>query len=285
MGLHIIIVGDKYQAIMGFSGALTDSMDQAKAALGEHVVSMPLTVNRRTNNLYIIEYVRDEYIPELKAHDKAAYGLPVQFHNAEEFDSIMKDLRPGDAILSRVNAPNIQIYLKLLEFGKGATILGKDNIEKIMALFERLSTDYECNTVDNFMWAVGQWQDDQIKRSRRNQMKMAIIDDQAESVRAICRGLDLDDGIGAVQSLVSSMFSNANGNRLSIINLASAHKSKGLEFPRVYVIRELDGKVMFPHPRVTTSELVTQEMNLYYPVACLRAQEELHIMSLVLRED
>ncbi len=57
--------------------------------------------------------------------------------------------------------------------------------------------------------------------------------------------------------------------------LTTAHKSKGLEFSRVYVLRE----DQFPHPKATRKEDLTQEENARY-VSHTRAEDELHIIKL-----
>src|SRR5262252_191256 len=57
--------------------------------------------------------------------------------------------------------------------------------------------------------------------------------------------------------------------------LTTAHKSKGLEFERVYILRN----DQFPHPKAKRPEDLAQEDNAKY-VAYTRAMDELHILKL-----
>jgi len=61
----------------------------------------------------------------------------------------------------------------------------------------------------------------------------------------------------------------------SPVILTTAHKAKGLEFPRVYMLRY----DMFPHPKSTRDKDLKQEENMRY-VAITRAMDELHILNL-----
>ena len=59
------------------------------------------------------------------------------------------------------------------------------------------------------------------------------------------------------------------------IVLTTAHKSKGLEFGRVFVLRN----DLFPHPKSTRQEDLQQEANAKY-VTYTRAMDQLHIVKL-----
>jgi len=58
----------------------------------------------------------------------------------------------------------------------------------------------------------------------------------------------------------------------SFVTLSTAHKSKGLEYERVIVIRN----DLFPHPSAKSEEELGQENNAKY-VAYTRAKEELYV--------
>jgi len=277
--VHMIIVGDTFQAIMGFTGALTDAMDEgAKAIDRGKLISLPLTVNLRTKNLHVIEYVRDRYIPQLKAHPDAFHGLPVQQHGPEEFNAIIRSLQPGDAVLSRTNAPTVKIYFELLRLGKGAIIKGREVAENITGLFKNLAATYDCQTAWEFISASHTWEEKYCSGSSTNRI---FVQDQAETIRAICEGVQPGMTLNEILDTVNGMFSDlVNGTRHAIITLSSAHKAKGLEWNRVFTLTNVDQREMFPHPMVTTPELVTQEWNLLYAVACLRAINELHFIQM-----
>ena len=57
--------------------------------------------------------------------------------------------------------------------------------------------------------------------------------------------------------------------------LTTVHKSKGLQFSRVYILRD----DLWPHPRSKREEDLAQEMNNKY-IGRTRAEDELHILDL-----
>lgn len=71
----------------------------------------------------------------------------------------------------------------------------------------------------------------------------------------------------------------ANYNRIvekeHPVVLTTAHKSKGLEFDRVYILRD----DQFPSKKATRKEYIRQEANMKY-VAYTRAKNALHILAL-----
>ena len=65
----------------------------------------------------------------------------------------------------------------------------------------------------------------------------------------------------------------AGKDSLSFVTLTSAHKSKGLEFDRVFIIEPN----LFPHRKAKSTEDLAQEDNAKY-VAFTRAMKELHVL-------
>ncbi len=57
--------------------------------------------------------------------------------------------------------------------------------------------------------------------------------------------------------------------------LSTVHKSKGLQFQRVYILRD----DLWPHPRSTREADLAQELNNRY-IGRTRAEDELHILEL-----
>jgi DNA helicase-2/ATP-dependent DNA helicase PcrA len=272
MGTRIVVVGDRYQSIYGFTGADTESMTRLKGLLDG--IEYPLTVNFRSENLYIIEEAQT-IVPEIQPKPGITHGEEVTtFYDTTQFIDRME---PGDAVLSRINAPLVGIANQLLTRGIPVTILGREFCEGLIDLVQSLA-DTTITTVYDLENTVNTWLSHQIKNiNKRKQFKIAQVEDQANSLLAICSGLDPDDPIQNVVTRLNKMFSDdANGGKRVI--LCSVHKSKGLQFPRVFLLRWVDGKEMFPHPRVTIPEFVQQETNLLY-VGITRAEYSLTYVS------
>jgi hypothetical protein len=80
---------------------------------------LPLTTNYRCS-LAVIEYAK-QFCPELQARPGAPEGS-VQF--PEEMK--LTDFRPTDAILCRVNAPEITLAYRFIRAGIACTVRGRD---------------------------------------------------------------------------------------------------------------------------------------------------------------
>jgi DNA helicase II / ATP-dependent DNA helicase PcrA len=57
--------------------------------------------------------------------------------------------------------------------------------------------------------------------------------------------------------------------------LSTVHKSKGLQFQRVYILRD----DLWPHPRASRQEDLSQELNNKY-IGRTRAEDETHVLTL-----
>lgn len=85
-------------------------------------------------------------------------------------------------------------------------------------------------------------------------------------------GLDLDGNESDVLAYQNTV---EKDKKKAPVVLTTAHKSKGLEFSRVFVLRN----DLFPHPRATRQEDLEQEANGKY-VTYTRAMDQLHVVKL-----
>lgn len=114
--------------------------------------------------------------------------------------------------------------------------------------------------------------------TEETQEKLAIIDEFVAMLKAM---EDKEDTLpmGEVIDQVS-MLSDAKGaekDQLNAVKLMTAHASKGLEFPVVFIIGAEEG--LFPHANAidaNSSEAIEEERRLFY-VAMTRAKDKLYI--------
>lgn len=114
--------------------------------------------------------------------------------------------------------------------------------------------------------------------TEETQEKLAIIDEFVAMLKAM---EDKEDSLpmGEIIDQVS-MLSDAKGaekDQLNAVKLMTAHASKGLEFPVVFIIGAEEG--LFPHANAidaNSSEAIEEERRLFY-VAMTRAKEKLYI--------
>ena len=127
-GQRIVFVGDPNQAIFGFAGADSESMNRMHSYLDDTTVGcqvLPLTVTRRCGRAIVKE--ANLLVPELEAHESNPEGEVLQAaYDSKHPNYYGKDVQEGDMIICRCNAPLISQCFKFLKEGRKATIMGRD---------------------------------------------------------------------------------------------------------------------------------------------------------------
>ncbi len=219
----------------------------------------------------------------------------MQVVEAEEY---LKRLRKRDAVIARTTAVLVRDCLKVLKTGQRAMVLGKkigDTIAVIVTRIEemriakggkRLLHDDLSNFLD-LLEAYRIKQQQIIEDTRKKDVELAIdeLRDKVETARAFYAAYIarcVDPGERCVNDpkcefsrtaedfkrYIRGLFTeDETGN---MIQFMTAHRSKGLEFERVYII-DTD---LFPHPLAKSDKQKIQEDNLMY-VAITRAIQQL----------
>lgn len=256
-GGRLVAVGDPRQAIYGFTGASHDAMDLIKSDFD--CVELPLTVSYRCPKAVVT--LAQEIVSDIEAFEGAPEG--------KVEDAKLKDVIPrltkNDAVLCRNTAPLLKLAYGLIaqkvpchvlgrEIGTGLTsLIKKQNARGIDHLQKKLD-DYKTREVARFT-------------AKGEEQKAEAVVDRVECINVVISGLSENERtVPKLISTIESMFSD-NANSLT---LATCHKAKGKEWPRVAIIRP----DLMPSKWARQAWQVRQEMNLLY-VAYTRAQEEL----------
>jgi DNA helicase II / ATP-dependent DNA helicase PcrA len=142
---RFIGVGDRNQAIYGFSGADTNSIDNLRAMLQKTrkpLESLPLTMTRRCP----ISHVRlaQQIVPSLEAMPDAIEGIVESI----KLDKAIELIKAGDMGISRRNAPLIAIAYKLIREGKTVIVKGRNIGEGLIALINKLKPTDISDLID-----------------------------------------------------------------------------------------------------------------------------------------
>lgn len=230
-GGRIVVVGDDRQAIYFFRGAASDGMDMMKAKLNAKELS--LTITYRCPKAVV--RLAAALVPDYKAADAAPEGVI----EACEVNAIPTTAAIGDAILSRSNAPLMPICLALLRRGTPARIEGKDIGKSLLEIVENLN----ARSVPQFMQKVETWQDRQIHRFEKSdnfEEKAAEIRDQAETLMAIAENAV---SVREIETRLGTLFQNSDDEGVKpAVVLSTTHKAKGLEWSKVYLLRDTFNK-------------------------------------------
>src|SRR6185369_6940352 len=125
-------------------------------------------------------------------------------------------VKPGEFILSRTNAPLVSLCLSFLKEGRAATIQGRD-IGASLAAFVKKSAAKDVATLRSY---VEEWRDIECKRLAEKRRDTQAVEDRAECILAISEGANtVFEVIGRIESLFAD---KDDSNR---ILLSSTHKA------------------------------------------------------------
>lgn len=118
---RVIFVGDDRQAIYGFSGA--DKGGLTRAAEVFDAVTLPLTVTFRCPASHVELAAR--FSDGIEAAPGAATGEVLRVTE----DEVLPELRPGDLVICRRNAPMLSMAMRLAQEGVPVEVLGHDLVK------------------------------------------------------------------------------------------------------------------------------------------------------------
>jgi len=250
---RIILIGDPRQAIYGFRGADTNGMARLSAELG--ALTFPLTITYRCPKA-IVELAR-KLVPDYQAAPEAPEGVVTE---AETPDTA----KPGDAILSRSNAPLMKICLSFIKRGVRAYIEGRD----IGASLSTIANKLKATSVVDFVAKLESWRERKanVASAKKNAEELLQgIHDQADTLSALAED---STSVDEILTRLNNLFGQTNDpSTNAAVVLSSVHKAKGLEWNKTFIIRET-------FSRTTWTDEVTEENNIAY-VAITRAKREM----------
>lgn len=262
---RIVLIGDGRQAIYAWRGADADGMARFQKERGASVY--PLTITRRCPRAVVA--LAKTLVPDYEAAEEAPEGV---VRKLDTLDAMEGELVPGDAVVSRLNAPLAGICLRLLRRGTPAYIEGRDVARDILALVKEFQ---RASTIEEMLARVDKWEERKTARlgdKEWDKRKVQQIADQAETIRVfaeVCRRPD------EVYGKIEAVFKDSAGERRPAVVLSSTHKAKGLEWQRVFVLMATYAVQRGPAPACEAS-------NLTY-TAWTRAKNELILVDANLR--
>lgn len=314
-GKRLVFVGDDKQAIYGFAGADDKSLDRLAGDLGmvctkckktrEHLgeqgskfglnywscgcgmgpiegrgcIELPLTRTRRCGHAIVAEAKR--LVPDFEAFEGnnpgeiAHLSFEPKTVNGVKTD-YRTELKAGDMVLCRVNAPLVSECFKLIKTGKPANIQGRDIAKGLKDQLKTLSDDSPFMKTVDFIPLLEEWyfKSSNAERAKRNpsDAKLISLADRYECLLAFC---EQAENVAGVTQKIDSIFTD-DRNPKTMVMFSSIHRAKGLEADTVYLLEPGDAKV--PHPMAKTEWAIKQEWNLKY-VAITRAIRRLVYVS------
>jgi len=249
---RLIAVGDPWQSIYGFRGAVANGM----ASLKDHfkMKEMGLSVSFRCP----IEIVKNARFraPHMQW---ASTAIPGSITTLEAWDET--DIPDGAAIICRNNAPLFSLAFKLLRRSRGVTLVGFDIGPRLIKTMKKLGP--ETMTQKEVLNGIARWE----QEKSRNARSQGTIRDKAECLRVFS---SFGNTLGEAVAYAEHLFKTTGS-----VQLLSGHKAKGLEWDTVY---HLD-PWRIPSPYAASEEEQEQELNVRYVVET-RAKRDLFFVTM-----
>lgn len=302
-GGRFIAVGDRNQAIMQFTGAASNSMDEIQSMTD--ALTLPLSITYRVPKSGVL--LAKTWVPAFEAAEDNIEGeietVPMVPPIAPPIDVTMGGLFGGpadthrrfvpglqekgfmdcapftadDAILCRTTRPLVELAYQLLRQQIPCRVEGRDIGDGILRLAQRfrVSSLSEIDTKTR-----------EYKRREVARLQAAYQDAKAENVGDQCDtllvliGSCMERGgytLGDLSALVKSIFGDLlEGQQPNCCTLSTVHKAKGREWRRVFVL----GLYQYmPSRHAKQPWEVASERNLQY-VAVTRHKQSLVIVTM-----
>jgi superfamily I DNA/RNA helicase len=264
-GGRLISVGDRHQAIYGFTGADNDALDILKKEFSAH--ELPLSTCFRCSKA-VIAHART-IVNHINANVGAITGsvnLSVPEYNFHEnlFAQSYPDISRS-AILCRKNAPLISLAFQLLERQIPCRIEGRDIGQELIKLCKKF------NQISKLALSQGLFQHLLSQAQKLSPYKFDLLSDKVSAIQSILQ-LPSIQSVPQLYQQIESVFSDYDPSKPSKLTLSSVHKSKGLEWTTVYL---LGRNAWMPSKFATQPWMEEQEQNLIY-VAITRAKDSLY---------
>ena len=270
---RITAVGDNFQAIYQFRGAGSDSIDSIRKKLDAK--TLKLTVSYRCAKK-IVELAQT-WVPDFEAAPDAPPGI------VREIELGYANPEAGDFVISRTNAPLVSLFFKLVKEGKRVAIQGRDIGARLRTIVTKADRGPTKGSVPAMLYNVTAWREKEIARLEKLERDTDNVRDSVGCVFAIAEDTATVD---EVYQRIDRLFEDDPLNKdASRIVLTSAHRGKGLQRERVWILRDT---FMQSRPRRNKTGGVARDENgkmLWDPpgqvdrnliyVAVSRAQREL----------
>lgn len=248
---RLIAVGDPWQSIYGFRGAVSNGMEHLLKTFT--MTELPLSVSFRCPRSIIRR--AHSRVPHMQWPDWAEEG------NVNEPPSwSTSDIPDGAAIICRNNAPLFKLAFELIRAGRGVQIVGADIGPQLIKTLKKLGD--ASMDLDASLSAIGAWERERLLKAKGK----AAVKDKAECLRVF---VSIGGSLAGAIAYAENIFA-ARGP----VQLLSGHKSKGLEWDHVF---HLDSW-RIPSPYASDGEETEQELNVKYVIET-RAKKSLTLIN------
>lgn len=268
---RLLFVGDKNQAIMGFSGADCNSYDVIVRKT--EAIELPLSICYRCPTSHIKLVSRNFEEIHIQCKEDAIEGSISTIDESDLWEENSESaLVTGDMVLSRKTAPLVSLCIKLISKGIAATVKGKAIGELIKSDLQEIAKmpEFEYSQFLEFVDKFKQIKKAKFADSENEEQLLETLKDKLEALVVIYSTQPDSTRIEQLEDYIDRLFSDD----VSPITLSTCHRAKGLEAERVFIICPEDLPLKWKKQREWQ---LKQEYNLLY-VALTRSKRDLFIV-------
>ena len=265
MGTRYAFFGDENQSIYSFAGADIESFRKLKQI--PNTTYLPLSISYRCAQ-NIVRFAQN-YVKTIEPNEDGRMGEVIM-------DGNINDVKYGDMIVCRNNAPLIKIYCDLIKSGKKCHIKGKEIGSNLIQTLDNIENDFLNTDLQNDGVFSQLYQN--LFETRNNEMLESGLDENSvmntsklSNMVDVIRTLEtLAEGINTKQELKEKINEIYSDDEIDGISLSTIHKAKGLEAKNVFIACPS----LMPRKTAKQKWEKEQENNLMY-VAFTRAKDKL----------
>lgn len=204
---RVIAVGDPWQSIYGFRGAVQSGMQRLKERF--HMTEADLSVSFRCPETIVrAAHFR---VPNMKWIKGGGRASRLRNPSASTFAD-------GCAIICRNNAPLFSLALRLLSSGRSVHVSGSEIGPRVIGILRKLGP--ESLTQERVYEEIEGWRSEKLAR------QSTTANDIADCMQVFA---GFGESLGQAISYAEHLFAQKGS-----IQLLTGHKAKGLEWPTVY---------------------------------------------------
>lgn len=270
---RLVAVGDRHQAIFGFTGADADSLNQI--AQSTNATLLPLNVTYRCPKA-VVAYAKT-WVSHIEAAPTAPEGV---VRHDVVIEDLIKTAVPGDAVLCRFNAPLVEHAYAFIAAGIPALIEGRDIADGLLTLARRWK---RITSYSKLLDRLATYEDREVQKykEKEQESKVKSVQDKVGCLRVIIGRAqsiapDAKNVVERVCEEINAIFAAKDGDtpdKSKFVIFSSGHKSKGREWNHVVWLQT------GPSPWARKDWEIEQEDNLCYVMAT-RAKAELIIIAI-----
>lgn len=257
---RLIAVGDEKQAIYGFRGADSESMQMIEKEF--NCKKLPLTVTYRCPKK-VVNFALN-YCTVLEAAPDAPEGI---FEILAKWSPTI--FTKSDLVVCRTMKPLITLGYNLLRNKKSFYILGREFGQTLINLIR----SFDAVTIDELETRLVGYRDKEVLKllSRDEEQKAEVVEDKVNSILFLIESMNNPQTrtILELETLLNSLFTEKSNATI----LSTIHKAKGLEANRVFWLNQKSSISKW----AKKDWQIQQEKNICY-VASTRAKKELYLI-------